>query len=105
MASSIVEWYDCSMSSTPTITEADILSEVVSPDRPGISPEFARSILELRFSDRANEHIRQLLDKNNKGTVSEAERAELDEFLRVGQFLDLMQAKASLSLQQSSGAN
>ena len=93
------------MASTPTITEADILSEVVSPDRPGISPEFARSILELRFSDKANERIRQLLDKNNKGTIDEAERAELDKFLRVGQFLDLMQAKADLSLQQSSGAD
>jgi hypothetical protein len=93
------------MPPTSTITEADILSEVVSPDRPGISPEFARSILELRFSDRANKRIRQLLDKNNKGTITEAERAELDKFLRVGQFLDLMQAKASLSLQQSSGTN
>ena len=72
------------MPSTPTITEADILSEIVSPDRPGINPEFARSILELRFSDRANRRIRQLLDKNNKGTINESERAELDKFLRVG---------------------
>jgi len=105
VASGIREWYDCDMASTSTITEADILSEVISPDRAGISPEFARSILELRFSDRANDRIRQLLDKNNKGTISEAERAELDKFLRVGQFFDLMQAKANLSLQQSSGAN
>jgi hypothetical protein len=88
---------------TSTITEADILSEVVSPDRPGISPEFARSIVELRFSDRASKRIGQLLEKNNKGTISEAERSELDKFLRVGQFLDLMQAKATLSLQESSG--
>ena len=105
MASDIPEWYDCGMPSASTITEADILSEVVSPNRPGINPEFAQSILELRFSDRANKRIRQLLDKNNKGTIDEAERAELDKFLRVGQFLDLMQAKADLSLQQSSGAN
>ena len=76
MASGLREWYDCGMPSPSTITEADILSEVVSPDRPGISPEFARSILELRFSDRANKRIRQLLDKNNKGTISEAEREE-----------------------------
>jgi hypothetical protein len=93
------------MPSTSAITEADILSKVVSPDRPGISLELARSILELRFSDRADKRIRQLLGKNNQGTISEAERAELDKFLRVGQFLDLMKAKANLSLQQSSGAD
>jgi hypothetical protein len=90
---------------TSTVTEADILSEVVSPNRPGISPEFARSILELRFSDRASKRIRRLLEKNNKGSISEAERSELDKFLRVGQFLDLMQAKATLSLRESSGTD
>lgn len=86
---------------TSTITEADILSEVVSPNRPGISPALALSILELRFSDRARKRIERLLEKNNRGTISDVERSELDKFLRVGQFLDLMQAKATLSLQQS----
>ena len=38
--------------------------------------------------------------ENNKGTISESERATLDKYLRVGQFLDLMQAKARLSLNQ-----
>jgi hypothetical protein len=87
-----------------TITEADILSEVVAPDQPGISPEFAGAILNLHFTEKANKQIRKLLDKNNKGTISETERAVLDKYLRVGQFLDLMQAKARLSLEQSGTA-
>jgi hypothetical protein len=89
------------MVNTSTITEADILSEVVAPNQPGISPEFARAILDLHFTDKANKQIRKLLDKNNKGTINETESAVLDKYLRVGQFLDLMQAKARLSLEQS----
>ena len=89
------------MENTSTITEADILSEVVGPNQPGINPEFARDILDLHFTDKANKQIRKLLDKNNKGTINEGERATLDKYLRVGQFLDLMQAKAKLSLEKS----
>jgi hypothetical protein len=89
------------MAETSILTEADILSEVVAPDRPSLSPESARSILELRFTERATSRMRELLDKNNKGTISTDERSELDKYLRVGQFLDLMQAKARLSIQQS----
>ena len=89
------------MKQTPILTEADILSEVVAPDRPGLSPESARSLLELRFTEKATLRIRELLEKNNKGTISAHERSELEKYLRVGQFLDLRQAKARLSLQQS----
>lgn len=92
------------MADASTITEADILSEVVAVDRPGISPEFARAILDLHFTDKANKQIRKLLDKKSKGTISESECAVLDKYLRVGQFLDLMQAKARLSLEQSGTA-
>jgi hypothetical protein len=89
------------MANSSAVTEADILSEVVAPDQPGIRPEFAQAILDLHFNDKANKQIRKLLDRSNKGTINETERAELDKYLRVGQFLDLMQAKARLSLEQS----
>lgn len=88
------------MANTSTITEADILSKVVAPNQPGISPEFARAIRDLHFTEKANKQIQKLLGKNNKGTINESERAVLDKYLRVGQFLDLMQAKARLSLEQ-----
>ena len=97
----LVTCYNTGMENTSTITEADILSEVVGPNQPGINPEFAQAILDLHFTDRANKQIRKLLNKNNKGTINESERATLDKYLRVGQFLDLMQAKAKLSLEKS----
>jgi hypothetical protein len=92
------------VSKSPTITEADILDEVVAPDQPGLSPDVARSILELKFSKRATRRIRQLLRRNNLGTISAQERVTLEKYLRVGQFLDIWQAKAKLSLKQSEDA-
>ena len=52
------------------MTEADILAEVVGPGSADLSPEAARSILELRFSERATDRMRELLDGNNKGTIA-----------------------------------
>ena len=39
-----------------------------------------------------------LADRNNKGTISDTEQEELDKYLRVGSFINLVQAKARLSL-------
>jgi hypothetical protein len=81
-----------------TITEADILAHVISPDQPGLPPESARAILELKFDQTARERMNDLAEKNRAGTLSEAERMEVEKYLRVGQFLNLLQAKARVSL-------
>ena len=56
-----------------------------------------------RAQNRAmtTKRIRQLLQKNNRGTISAAERLTLEKYLRVGQLLDLLHAKAKLSLHQN----
>jgi hypothetical protein len=87
--------------SVPAITEEDILNEVVALDRPGLTEAAAHSILSLRFSESARERIRKLLEANSGRNITSAERAELDKYLRVGQFLDLLQAKARVSLTES----
>jgi hypothetical protein len=94
--------YDRAVSTSSAVTEADILAEIIAPDKPGLDPEAARAILRLQFNNHARERIRQLLDANNRGNISDAEQAELQKYLRVGQFIDLMQAKARLSLFESS---
>ena len=82
-------------------TETDILTEVVSPAEPGFSPELARALLELRFSEKATQRMRELLELNNRGMIARPEEAELDNWRRVGLLLDLMQAKARLSLKDA----
>ena len=83
----------------PAITEADILSQVVAPGEPTFSEALARSIIELRFNDRAVEQMNTLAEKNGRGELSTAEEKLLEKYRNVGHFLNLLQAKARLSLQ------
>jgi len=55
-------------------------------------------VLRLRLSDVAQDRIRELLQRNNAGTLDSAEKAALENYLLVGQFVDLLQAKARESL-------
>lgn len=86
---------------TTTISVADILEHVVCPENGRLLPDAARAILELKFDGAATKRIRQLLHKNNRGTISAQERITLEKFLRVGKLIDLLQAKARLSLTES----
>ena len=92
------------MANSTTISEADILEHVVSPVKGGLPPDAARAILELKFDKGATKRIRGLLQKNNRGTISAAERITLEKFLRVGKFIDLLHAKARLSLKEAASS-
>ena len=87
------------------ITEADIMAHVIAPGQPGLPPESARAILELKFDQTALERMHDLAEKNRVGALSEAERMEMEKYLRVGQFLNLLQAKARVSLRGMSSSS
>jgi hypothetical protein len=76
------------------MSEGDILDHVISPVEGGMDPNGARAILKLKFDKDATRRIRHLLQKNNRGAISAEERIELERFLRVGKFIDLIQANA-----------
>jgi hypothetical protein len=84
-----------------SMTEAEILTKVVRPTKGDLSVAAARSFLGLRFDAATTKSIRRLLEKNGRGTISSVEQLTLERFLRVGQFLDLLHAKAKLSLKRS----
>lgn len=87
------------------ITEADILSQVVAPDQPTLSAASAREILALRFNQQALDRMNELAEKNRRGNLAEAEGKLLEKYQRVGNFLNLLQAKARLSLGQASNGS
>jgi hypothetical protein len=90
------------MSSTANpITEADILSAVVAANEGGLPSDAARTILGLHFREDAIERMNTLAERNRRGQITEVERSELEKYLRVGTFLNLIQAKARLSLEQA----
>lgn len=86
------------MSEAPTITEFEILSDVMSADRGDLTPEFAQSVLSWKFTDQAIARIDELADRNSKGVITSQERQELEKYLRVGSLINILQAKARLSL-------
>jgi hypothetical protein len=81
-----------------TLTEAHILEHVVMSDQAGMSPESAQAILDLHFDPPALSRMNELAEKNRLGKLTDSERQEMDKYLRVGNFLNLMQAKARLVL-------
>ena len=90
------------MATTHFPSAADILVDVIRPTNPSFAAEFAANILNLRLSPEAADRLRELLQRNNAGTLTPEERDSLEKHLLVGQFIDLMQAKARLSLQAKS---
>ncbi len=86
-----------------TVTEADILEQVIDPANPGLPPESARVILSLRFNPPAVHRMNELAEKNRQGTLTMSERGEMEKYLRVGNFLNLLQAKARQSLADATG--
>ena len=83
---------------TDTVTEAEVLSQLVTDGQPGLSPEAARAILGLRSNPAAIARMHELGEKARQGTLSEREQHELDAYLRVGNLLNILQAQALLSL-------
>ena len=86
------------MSARNPSSEAEILDRVIRPTDGGIAPEAARALLQLGFDAGAKKTIVRLLQANGSGKISAEERLLLERYVRVGQLIDLVQAKARLSL-------
>jgi hypothetical protein len=82
-------------------TEAEILAEVIAPDRDDMPPDVARFVLKFAFSEVQKEQMLELADKNNRGTLTDAERAIMENYRRVGHILAIMQAQARISLKHA----
>jgi hypothetical protein len=93
------------MSIAHATTDAEILAEVIAPDRDDLPPDVARFVLKFTFSESQKEQMRALADKNNRGELTDSERDVMASYLRVGDFMSLVQAKARISLKHSSQHN
>lgn len=63
-----------------------------------LSPEKAEAIVSLAFSPEDERRMRELMEKNNQGVLSDLECAEMEGFRRVGALLGILQARARLAL-------
>ncbi len=89
---------------TGTLTqETEILSRLIGPDNPTFSPEVARSILQLQFSDSDAARMNALAGKARAGTLTSDEEEALHGYLLVGAMVDFMHSKARLCLRDAPG--
>ena len=77
-----------------------VLERVIRPKRGDLSPGMARQFLSLDFPPGDHARYERLSAKASEGALSEAERAELEEYLDVNDFLTIIKAKARASLQR-----
>lgn len=88
-----------------SISEMAILRRVVDPDQPYLSREAARDLLRLQLSKPDRRRMNQLAAKNRNGKLTPKEEEELDNFIRVGQTLGILQSKARRTLRCEEKSN
>ena len=80
--------------------DAGILARLIRPDDASLSPAVAEELLTIRFGQQDLDRIHELAVKNQDDALTPSERADLESYLRVSSFLDLMHAKARHSLKK-----
>lgn len=81
-------------------SEMAILRRVVDSDsdQSTLSKDGSRALLRLRFSASDRGRMNRLAAKNRQGKLKHEEEVELDNYIRVGQTLGILQSKARRSL-------
>ncbi len=80
-------------------TEAAIIARMIHVERADLPTDTAQAVLGLFNFDQADlDRMHDLAVKNQDDALTPAEKAELETYLRVSYFIDLMHAKARLSL-------
>jgi|SRR6516225_9851756 hypothetical protein len=87
------------------LTEAAVWTRVLAPNKPGLPADVARFLLRLKFPRKELDRMHALAAKAREGTLTAAERAEIDVYGRVGSLLSILKSKARVSLKKSAKVN
>ncbi len=82
-------------------TEAEIWNRTIQPEEGGLSPAAAQALLELELAPTDIALVNKLSAKARDGVLTNAEQRQLDNYLNVGRALELLKAKARLSLRRT----
>jgi hypothetical protein len=80
--------------------DLEILRRMLNLGPNGLTPSFAREVLSWQPNPEDRRRLHQLNLKNNRGELTAEEKAELESYIRVVRFLDLLRSKARLSLEE-----
>jgi hypothetical protein len=79
-------------------TEAAIIARMIHPEKADLPSDAAQALLRVRIDQADLDRMHELAVKNQDDALTPAEKVELENYLRVAYFIDLMHAKARLSL-------
>lgn len=84
-----------------TSTEHPIVDRLLEPLSRCIRGDGERELLNLRADETLQARIDELADKCDEGALTPDERAEYETYVRFGNFVAILQAKARLRLKPS----
>ena len=67
--------------------------------------EMIEAVAGLRLPAKADHRLQDLMDRNNEGTLTPAEREDLEAFVELSETISLVRAKALQLLGQTNGLN
>lgn len=76
----------------------DILESLIDPAAGDFSAELARYVLGMRFSEERAAQYESLVEKNQSGSLTPADREELEAFVTANTLLMILKSKARRSL-------
>jgi uncharacterized protein (DUF2236 family) len=85
-------------------TGVEILDRVIQTDDSKLTPDAARSLLSLKFQKTDERRMDRLAAKARKGTLTDREQFEADQYNLVSHMLALLQAKARQALTRRPGS-
>jgi hypothetical protein len=80
--------------------DAAILARLIRPRNNDLRAPDAKAFLNIRIEGDELARLQDLLARNQDGNLSPDDKADLESYLRVSAFLDLMHAKARRSLKK-----
>lgn len=80
---------------------AQVLSRAINPADGNLPADVARSMLKFQLSPNDRDRVSELAARAREGTLTEQERAELDDYERTSALLELLQSKARQSLKHA----
>ena len=78
--------------------EPAIWARLIQMPKEPISPEVARYLLSIEFSEGDHARMQELMDKSNEGTLTPDEDSELDSYVNIANVLSVMHSRARVAL-------
>jgi uncharacterized protein YnzC (UPF0291/DUF896 family) len=84
----------------PIPQQFSIIGDMLEPFAQALTPDIASQIVEIKASPEAQARISELAKKCNEGELTEAEQSEYEAFVRAGNLVSILKAKARNALSQ-----